>query len=311
MVIRIAATHPLTFASGDPVRAASGVTRIGDQWLIVQDDATHAALWREEREGSGAQALRLFPAIDGADTFSEADGTKKLKPDVEAACTVELADGGSGALLLGSGSLAARMRAALVTATADGWYVTTADLTPLYHQVAAALGLRLPALNLEGACVAGDSLRWFQRGHAHGIVSAAVDVPLAVLVEAVCGRADPASVGTGDITTFDLGDFDGVPLAVTDAVALPDGRIILSAAAEDAPDAVEDGPVVASALAVVDGDQILDVMRLPTGPDQEVLKVEGLGLRRATRNHLDLLAVVDQDDPAKPSAALALTVDLG
>ena len=42
-------------------------------------------------------------------------------------------------------------------------------------------------------------------------------------------------------------------LAVTDAIALPDGRLLLSAAAEDSPNAVDDGPVVATALVLVDG----------------------------------------------------------
>ena len=41
----------------------------------------------------------------------------------------------------------------------------------------------------------------------------------------------------------------GVGLAVTDAVALPDGLVLVSAAAEDSPSTYDDGPVVGSALA--------------------------------------------------------------
>jgi hypothetical protein len=42
---------------------------------------------------------------------------------------------------------------------------------------------------------------------------------------------------------YDLGTADGVALAVTDALALPDGTVLVSAAAEDTPDPYEDGPV--------------------------------------------------------------------
>ena len=54
---------------------------------------------------------------------------------------------------------------------------------------------------------------------------------------------------------YDLGEIDGVGLAVTDAVTLADGRVLVSAAAEDSPTTYDDGPVVASALALLDDEQ--------------------------------------------------------
>ena len=54
---------------------------------------------------------------------------------------------------------------------------TTADLTPLYAEVAGRLSVGLDQLNLEGACVIGQSLRWFHRGiPAAGIPSSSVEV---------------------------------------------------------------------------------------------------------------------------------------
>lgn len=300
------AAHPLRFTSGDPVRAASAVTRLANHWLIAQDDATHAAVWSE---GSAAEALRVFPAVGGADTFSEAEDTKKLKPDLEAACTVATAEGDA-ALLLGSGSLQQRMRAALVSCGEAGWKVATADLAPLYERVAAVLDLPPPALNLEGACVVGSHLRWFQRGHAAGVASAAVDVDLASLIAAVRGTTSTDAVALGAATAYDLGQIDGVPLAITDAAALPDGRIIVSAAAEDAPDAVADGPIVASALGLIAGERVIDVVSLPQASDGEVWKVEGLAVRGTSGGRVELLAVVDQDDPQRASLALSLDVQL-
>ena len=291
----------LWFDDGTPVRAASGIAPLGDGWLVVQDDATSAA-WR--RPGS-VTPVRVLPPVEGHDTFAEAAGTKHLKPDLEVACPAEV-DGEPAVLLLGSGSSPRRMRGVLVR-LADGRPVAqAADLGPLYERVAAVLGLPVGRLNLEGGSRHGGTVRWYQRGNlAAGVASAGVDVPLAAVVAAVLGRADPAAVPLGRMRRHDLGEVDGVGLAVTDAVALPDGRELLSAAAEDTPDAVDDGPVVATALALVDGDDVVAVARIPEVGGR-VHKVEGLALREVRGGEVRLLAVVDADDPDVPSAELEL-----
>jgi len=281
----------LRFDDGLPVRAASAVARFGDGWLVAQDDATHAAWLRDD---GGAGRVRVIPPVDGHETFSSAEGTKHLKPDFEAACPA-----GDGVLLLGSGSSPARMRASLVT-PGRGFLVT--DLAPLYRAAADALGIAGDGLNLEGACVVGDRLRWFQRGNsAAGVPSASVDVDLAALLAAVRGTAGADRIEVGGVRRYDLGTVAGVALAVTDAIALPDGRVIVSAAAEDTPNAVDDGPVVGAAVAVLADGRAPVVAALPR-PD----KIEGLALRAYDADGVSLLAVVDADDPAVPSAALTL-----
>jgi hypothetical protein len=279
----------LTFADGSPVRAASAIAPFGDGWLVVQDDATHAAWVRPD----SVTAVRVVPAVGGHEVFSAAAGTKHLKPDFEAACPV-----GEGVLLLGSGSTAARMRASLVTRSG----FTVADLTPLYRTVGAALGLRDDQLNLEGACVIGDRLRWFQRANlVAGVPNAAVDVDLGALVDAVTGAGAADRVGVGDVRRYELGTVAGVALAVTDAVSLGDGRVLVSAAAEDTPNAVDDGLVVGAALALLDEGGVRDTAEFP-----EAHKVEGLAVREPIAGGLRLLAVVDADDPETPSQRLVL-----
>lgn len=293
----------LRFATGSPVRAASAIAPLGDGWLVAQDDATHAAWHRP----GGTTAVRVLPAVDGHEVFSSAAGTKQLKPDFEAACEVRVGDG-AGVLLLGSGSTPARMRSSLVTPATQGPQFVVADLTELYHLVAEALGTPAGQLNLEGACRHGDRLRWFQRGNpAAGVASASVDVDLHGLLLAATGRIPPGTVVVGKARQHDLGTVHGVPLAVTDAVPLPDGRILLSAAAEDTPNPVDDGPVVAAALALLDNDRVMAVTVLPHR-GAEVQKVEGLALHGADRDGVRLLAVVDADDPDTPSALLRLRV---
>jgi hypothetical protein len=294
----------LRFDDGSPVRSASAIAPFGDGWLVAQDDATHAA-WR--RPG-GVSAVRVLEAVEGHEVFSAAEGTKLLKPDFEAACEVRVG-GTPGVVLLGSGSTPARMRASLVRLAHAGPRFDVVALDPLYAHVAEALGIGLDLLNLEGACRSGDTFRWFNRGNlVAGLPSASVDLDVAELAAALTGTLAPEEVEVGNRHVYDLGDVDGIGLAVTDAVALPDGRLLLSTAAEDTPNAVDDGPVVGVALALVSGDDPLAVAPL-SAPDGAVFKVEGLALREVRGDGLDLIAVVDADDPLVPSAELAVRVE--
>jgi hypothetical protein len=237
------------------------------------------------------EALRVLPPVDGHDVFSEREGTKHLKPDLEAAVALGPRD----ALLLGSGSSAARTRLARVAPGGPA----VRDVAPLFAAVARALELPAGTLNLEGACLVGWGLRWFQRGAAH-VPSASVDVDLAALLTG-------GPVRLSGVRRYDLGDVDGVPLAVTDAVALPDGRVLVSTAAEDTSDPVDDGPVVASGLALLADDRVVASVLLPA-TDGQVHKVEGLTLLPG--DGLRLLAVVDADDEHSASTALHLRVSL-
>ena len=278
MQVEVLQRSALRFDDGSPVRAASALARLGDAWLVAQDDAVHAALVRP----GGTTRLRLLPDVEGRSVFGEADGTKHLKPDLEAACPVP-----GGVLLLGSGATPARTRGCLV---GPDLAVRVLDLAAVQARAAALVGV--PVLNAEGACVVGDRLRWFHRG-GHGEPPGSVDLDLAALL----AGHDPAVEGA---VAYDLGEVDGVALAVTDALALPDGRVLVSVAAEDAPDAVADGPVVATGLALLDGPRLVDLALLP-----EPHKVEGLAVAGD-----DLVAVVDDDDPHRPSTWLRLRLTL-
>ncbi|WP_346622302.1 DUF6910 family protein [Blastococcus montanus] len=305
MRVVVEETRVLHFDDGTPVTAASGVAPLGDGWLVVQDDSTIAA-WR--RPG-GVTAVQVLPSVEGLDTFREDEGTKHLKPDLEVACPAEV-DGEPAALLLGSGSTPRRMRGVLVRLDAGRPVVRAAELGPLYERVAERLGVPIDSVNLEGASRHGDVVRWFNRGNlAAGVRSASVDVPLAAMVAAVLGRAEPGSVPVDRPRHYDLGEVEGVGLAITDAVALPDGRVLLSAAAEDTPNAVDDGPVVATAIALADDETVLAVAPV-SEVDGHVRKVEGLALRGMRDDVVHLLAVVDDDDPDTPSAELELRVEL-
>ncbi|WP_028651006.1 DUF6910 family protein [Nocardioides halotolerans] len=294
MRIELAGATPLRFRDGTPVRAASGIARYAAGWLVVQDDATHGCVW----EAGSGRRLRLLPPVQGHDTFAEAAGTKALKPDLEA--VVALPDGRT--LALGSGSTAARMRCVLLSESA----IQVAGLAPVYAHVADVLEVPADQLNLEGATVVGEALRWFQRGlPSAGAPTASVDVALDALLDQATGA--PAAVRVSAVRRYDLGTVAGVGLAITDAIGLPGGLVLVSAAAEDSPSTYDDGPVVGAALALLDGEQVLDLAELPL-VDGAVAKLEGLALAGRRDDVLDLVAVVDADDPAVPSLLLELAV---
>src|SRR5688500_4221595 len=119
----------LRFDDGTPVRAASGIAPLADGWLIAQDDATHAA-WRH---GDAVTPVRLLPPVEGLDVFSEAAGTKHLKPDLEVACPAD-ADGEPAVVLLGSGSTRRRMRGVVVRLGDAGPVALDGDLGTLYER---------------------------------------------------------------------------------------------------------------------------------------------------------------------------------
>jgi hypothetical protein len=130
-----------------------------------------------------------------------------------------------------------------------------------------------------------------------------VDLPLDGLLGLATG--DPAAVRVTAPRHYDLGALGGTGLAVTDAVALPNGQVLVTAAAEDSPTTYDDGPVVGSALAVLDDDRLVDLVELPE-VDGVVAKVEGIAIAGHDGHGLTLVAVVDADDPTAPSQLLTL-----
>jgi hypothetical protein len=86
---------------------------------------------------------------------------------------------------------------------------------------------------------------------------------------------------------------NNVPLSVTDAYALDDAALVLSAVAEDTADTYNDGELVGAALVVLDADLRTVTVEQVT----PTTKLEGVHARR-TEARIEILAVADPDDPA-------------
>lgn len=302
MKVSLDSVRSLRFGDGGPVRSASGVARLRDGLLVVQDDANHAAWWREDR----VDRVRLLAPREGWDVFGEDTGTKHLKPDLEAVCPLDH-DGGA-VLVLGSGSSPARTRCVLVRLRAGRPEVVAGDLAPVYARIATALEVPPDLLNLEGACVAGGDLRWFQRGlPGLGLPSGSVDLRLDDVLAAVHGDLDPEVVDVTGAVRYELGEVAGSGLALTDAVAVRAG-VLVSAAAEDTDDPRDDGAVAGSVLALVEAGAVVDAAPVPAVAGR-VRKVEGLAVLASRGSGADVLAVVDADDPHEASLALRLALE--
>jgi hypothetical protein len=301
----LTAVTPLVYESPPPqaadvaphVRAASAVRRVGGELWIVQDDVNAVAI-----HGAGKVRSILLPAESGGErSFSEARGNKRRKLDLEA--SVVLPDGRL--LAFGSGSTAARERVVLV-GPADA--VNVRDASALYAAMRRRRDFSGSELNIEGAVVIGDMLRFFQRGNGAIVenrkpMNATADVPLAAFLGWLEAGAPPPVLEA--VVSYELGAINGVPWTFTDATVV-DGQVVFVGAAEASPDTYNDGEVVGSCVGRLSatGAHVFPV--LDSAGNLAKIKLEGIEHRPGTTWSFDVVA--DMDDAEVP--ALLGTLEL-
>lgn len=280
----------------DGLSAASGMVVAGDFLYVVADDELHLAVFdlAGRRDGSW---VRLFPGH-----LPEAKRARKArKPDLEALVRLPAFAGypGGALLVLPSGSRPNRQTGALLgmhgSGALDGRSCAV-DLSALY----APLQRRFPGLNIEGAVACGPELVLLQRASGDHPENALVGFALADVLQALGATGElhvPAL--RARIATVELGRVQGIPLGLTDAAALADGHLVVSAVAENVGDTYHDGPCAGAAVAILAADGA--VQRLESL--QPVWKIEGIAARQDGAV-LQLLLVTDADDRGKPAALL-------
>jgi hypothetical protein len=146
-------------------------------------------------------------------------------------------------------------------------------------------------------------MRLFQRGNRLHPANAIIRYPFSAVREAFAsgrmGAADPLG-----IHRVDLGDVDGIPYSFTDAAALPDGRTLFTAVAEDTNDSYNDGPCVGAGIGLLDKDGTLRWLR----PLDRPHKVEGIDAR-IDGGVIRLLLVTDADDPDRAASLFSATLE--
>lgn len=296
---------PLVYAEGadpaldrpDHARSGSALVRVGGLLVIIQDDANFLGLYDP---GSGTLSALTLPAGPGGRRqFDKGRGNKMDKLDLEAAIPL----GPDGLLAFGSGSAPGRDRVLRLTGLGSpSPTVALIDAGPLYRALGAETGFAGSELNVEGAVARDGRLHLFNRGNGAprgelGPVDASCSLDLAAFLAWLDDRSLPLPP-IQDLRRWDLGAVGGLRLTFTDAAPGPSGLLYL-AAAEDSPDAVEDGPVVGVAVGRLEGETGRYALLRDLDGAPVVDKAEGLcpDPADATRAWI----VFDLDDPERPT----------
>ncbi len=307
LVATLSDLEPLFYADGGSasedrpahVRAASAVRRRGKELVIVQDDTN--VLVMRGATGSVEHVL-LPPSKRGERVFDDTLGNKKRKLDLEAC--VLLPD--DRIVAFGSGSKKKRERLVVLSPAGAVQIIDGERLYERLHDPDFAGS----ELNLEGALVVGDVLRFFQRGNgaARGElvpINASADVPLDAFL---AWLADPERKAPKleNLLHHDLGEVNGVPFGFTDAALAHDGRVAFIACAEGSPDTVRDGEVFGCRFGLIEGDDVRITTVLDAHGEPSKLKLEGLEARLSEPLSFDVVA--DMDAPSEPATLARLTV---
>ena len=294
-------SRPMNVALPLHLSAASGLVRIAQRLYVVADDENALAVFDLGNDEPGV-SIELF----GGELPASHDERKAAKPDLEALTQLPAFDEHPfGALLaVGSGSRRNRMQAALLRLDAAGAVDAAARRIDL-SELLVPLQRQFAELNIEGAFVVGGNLCLLQRGNTRSPVNACIRFELDPFLRWIT-NSGPAPEAVS-ISQQELGTIDGVPLCFTDGVALPDGRWLFCAAAEDTSDSYADGRCLGSAVGVVDANGTVQrVDRLDA-----VCKVEGIALADgASVSRVSLLLVSDADDRRVPAQLLSVTLAL-
>lgn len=264
--------------------AASGLVRAGAYLYTVADDENHLGIFPAEGNAPGV----LHRVAEGELPIQK-DPRKRRKPDFESIVRLD------GALLaLGSCSKPNRCVGIVVALKSNGSLgeARRIDLTPLRE----ALEARFGRPNIEGAVVMSEEIVLLQRGNKGDKRNARVRLRRDRMMATIASTGTIGADAIVDIHEHDLGEVDGVPLCFSDGAALPGGRLIFSAIAEDTDDSYEDGCCSGSGIGVMDRSGRIERFER-IADDHKVEGLEVVGEGGGTR----LLLVTDADDADVPA----------
>ena len=302
-VAQIVARRPLRYRLGADaaldrpghVRAASGLTWLGSQLVVVQDDAAFLGV---VDPSTGLVDDVPLPNANGRRVFGKALGNKADKPDLESV----FADGET-LIAFGSGWPLPNRRVAVTWRV--GELPTVIGVSRLLAELGRVILPGATALNLEGATRIGDEVWLANRGG--DVAGTAVSPDAVVTVELAALRAylaapDMAPLPSLSATHYDLGTLDGCALHFTELEASADGVWYLGAA-EATASYFDDGQVMGSVLGH-SGQDVRYTVVLDEKGQRSTDKLEGLAVAGKGR----FWAVVDADDPDRPADLLELTL---
>lgn len=292
------------------VSAASGIAVCGNHAYIVADDRLCLASFNLADKTPG-KWVRLF-----AGTLPDEQKARKAKkPDLEAICFLpsnKFAKYGA-LLVVPSGSKDWRHNSCLLPLDRIG-QIAGEPLPVDFSRLFARLKALVQKLNVEGACVSGGKLLLANRGGLSGEGNAIFSLDLAKFLYQAYDTHEIAGECYLSVNDFQLGKVKKVAFGFTDLCALPDGRLIFSAAAECTDDPYVDGACAGSAVGFIDKKFTgATVALLDTN-----LKVEGVYAKplHLTQNNgekeerAELILVTDADSEALVASMLSTEITL-
>ncbi|HEY6529418.1 MAG TPA: hypothetical protein VIZ65_12040 [Cellvibrionaceae bacterium] len=295
-------TQPLGDNRYAHLSAASGLVKLGDWFFVVADDEKFISVFQHNNPAPGIPHRIIegnFP--------QDVEARKKIKHDFEVLTLLPSSQQHPyGALLiLGSGSAKQRKQGAIIpfiekpnakTPPVLG-EVEIIDLDPMYDAFKDEPG----KINIEGAVIAGKHILLFQRGNKNNH-NAIIKIKLNDFFAAVTGKNNNSP--HYQLTRFDLGDIDGIPLCFTDATALPDGSVLFTAAAENTSDAYIDGACMGSAIGIINADgELINIT-----PVDLRIKLEGIEAE-IEADRIRLWLVTDPDNSTLPGQMYTTTIE--
>jgi hypothetical protein len=276
--------------------AASGLVLVRSVLFVVADDELQLGVFSMQSDAPG----HLIRMIEGELPGNSAE-RKQLKPDFEALTRLDPFDRyAHGALLaLGSGGRKHRRRVVLLPLDERGAIdgsTRVIDAASMFER----LSSEVDDLNIEGAVVNGDRLMLMHRGNKSHPTNAIIGLSLPAVLKSIARDDSLASCPILSVLRYDLGTVQEIPLCFTDGVALPDGKVVFSAVAEDVSDNYGDGPWVAGAIGMIGTDGKVQVVNYIDG----ACKIEGIHAEYGGAG-VKLWLVSDADDANIPAKLLA------
>ena len=277
------------------VSAASGLVRAGDRLYVVADDENHLGIFPV----SGFEPGTLARLNEGKLPL-DPEERKRKKRDYESLARLPAFAGHPAGALLALGSCSRPNRCEGIVARLDArgrldGTLARVDMAPLR----AALEERFGRLNIEGALTLGDELILLQRGNKGDRRNARIRLRLAPVLESLAGGGPPEIDALIQIDPLELGAVGDVPLGLSDGAALPDGRMVFTAIAEDTDDSYEDGGCCGAALGILGKSGRIELLE----PIDAGYKVEGIEAR-IEEDSIRVLMVTDADDAGVPASLL-------
>ena len=277
------------------VSAASGLVRAGDRLYVVADDENHLGVFPARGSSPG-----ILARLTEGKLPRDPKARKRKKRDFESLARLPAFEDYPGGALLALGSCSRRRRCKGVLARLDARQrldgaLEPVDLRPLREGLEAHLG----QLNIEGALTLGDELILLQRGNKGDGRNARIRFRLARVLESLAAGRGFGVESLVEIEPLELGSVGDVPLGLSDGAALPDGRMVFTAIAEDTDDSYEDGACCGAALGIVGkGGRIERMEQIDAR-----YKVEGIEAR-IEGGSIRVLMVTDADDADVPASLL-------